>query len=52
MALEALCGVTRRPLNGLFDGKLDEAFEGVEEYEASYPNAVDPMKILASPFVS
>jgi len=50
MALEALCGVARRPLNGLFDGKLDEAFEGVEEYEASYPNAVDPMKILAPPF--
>ena len=56
MALEALCGETRRPVrseNRFLFGEEEEALdEGAQEYITSFPNAVDPMKILAPPFVS
>jgi len=54
MALEALCGETRRPVrsgNRFLFGEEDEILEdGAQEYITSFPNAVDPMKILAPPF--
>jgi len=54
MALEALCGETRRPVrseNRFLFGEEEEALdEGAQEYITSFPNAVDPMKILAPPF--
>lgn len=56
MALEALCGESRRNRrlanDGLFGEESERFDEGNEEYLTSFPNAVDPMKILAPPFVS
>ena len=50
MALEALCGETRRPVRSLFGEKDESLEEDAQEYISSFPNAVDPMKILAPPF--
>lgn len=53
MALEELCGQSRRTMrseNRLLYGDEEERFEEGEEYLTSFPNAVDPMKILAPPF--
>ena len=55
MALEELCGQSRRTMrseNRLLYGDEAERFEEGEEYLTAFPNAVDPMKILAPPFVS
>jgi len=54
MALEALCGETRRSFrsgNRFLDGDEGENFEeGAEEYITAFPNFQDSMKILAPPF--
>jgi len=50
MALEVLCGETRRPVRSLFGEKDESLEEDAQEYISSFPNAVDPMKILAPPF--
>lgn len=53
MALEELCGQSRRTMrseNRLLYGDEEERFEEGEEYLTAFPNAVDPMKILAPPF--
>ena len=55
MALEALCGESRRSLrseNALLFGEDSDRYEETDEFVSAYPNAVDPMKILAPPFVS
>lgn len=56
MALEALCGESRRSRrlanHDLLGDDTQQFAEGNEEYLTSFPNAVDPMKILAPPFVS
>jgi len=49
-ALEALCGETRRPIRSWFGEKDESLEEDAQEYISSFPNAVDPMKILAPPF--
>jgi len=53
MALEALCGESRRSLrseNALLFGEDSDRYEETDEFVSAYPNAVDPMKILAPPF--
>jgi len=53
MALEELCGQSRRTMrseNRLLYGDEEERFEEGEEFLTAFPNAVDPMKILAPPF--
>lgn len=54
MALEALCGQTRRNLrseNPLNFGQDTRNLEEDEEFIAAFPNSIEPMKILAPPFV-
>jgi len=51
--LEELCGQSRRTMRSedrLLYGEEEERFEEGEEYLTAFPNAVDPMKILAPPF--
>jgi len=53
MALEALCGTQRRTLrseNRLVFGKEAERFEDGNEFETAFPNASEPMNIIAPPF--
>ena len=52
MALEALCGQSRRPMRSELYGENTDNVEEENEFITAFPNYSDSMKILAPPFVS
>ena len=52
MALEALCGQSRRPMRSELYGENTDHVEEENEFITAFPNYSDSMKILAPPFVS
>lgn len=50
MALEALCGQSRRPMRSELYGENTDNVEEENEFIAAFPNYSDSMKILAPPF--
>jgi 20S proteasome subunit beta 5 len=50
MALEALCGQSRRPMRSKLYGENTDHVEEENEFITAFPNYSDSMKILAPPF--
>merc|ERR1712203_729776 len=50
MALEALCGQSRRPMRSELYGENTDNVEEENEFITAFPNYSDSMKILAPPF--